>query len=309
LPDEETFLGFLVCSILELDARELYPDIEAAFREDRVDTKVVDLKSVQTDWRIQGTLPPKRKGNGFNLLLRCVECGREREHFVERVMRDTGTIARKAAGEPVKYDSFIMDREIICPKCGSRDRYEMTPLAMLSLVTPASRMNMFSMGEMPGSEFDPRVISFCSVVFGAPMHPLDGLDKYRELIAANPREPINYIRMGNLLRTTFRSSQALEAFRAGYALGVDDPELLTSVALGEHDFGNRVAARSLYERVIALTSTKCHIVPRMNELLCSAKGGLDLLVKGKGSSWDCPGRPDPVKKDTHPPKRKPKKKR
>jgi hypothetical protein len=185
----------------------------------------------------------------------------------------------------------------------------MTPLAMLNLVTPKSRMNIFSIGGEPEYKFDSRVFSFASMVFGVPMHPLDGLDRYRELIAANPREAINYIRMGNLLRTLYRPSQALDAFRAGYALGVDDPELVTSVAMGEHDFGDRVTAKSLYERVIALTSTKCHIVPRMNELLCSAKGGLDLLVKGKGSSWDCPGRPDPVKKDTHPPKRKPKKKR
>jgi hypothetical protein len=147
------------------------------------------------------------------------------------------------------------------------------------------------------------------MVFGVPMHPLDGLDRYRELIAANPREAINYIRMGNLLRTLYRPSQALDAFRAGYALGVDDPELVTSVAMGEHDFGDRVTAKSLYERVIALTSTKCQTVPRMNDLFCSAKEGLKSLVKGKGSSWELPLVTNIAKKETHLHKRKPKKKR
>jgi hypothetical protein len=185
----------------------------------------------------------------------------------------------------------------------------MTPLAMLNLVTPKSRMNIFSIGGEPEYKFDSRVFSFASMVFGVPMHPLDGLDRYRELIAANPREAINYIRMGNLLRTLYRPSQALDAFRAGYALGVDDPELVTSVAMGEHDFGDRVTAKSLYERVIALTSTKCQTVPRMNDLFCSAKEGLKSLVKGKGSSWELPLVTNIAKKETHLHKRKPKKKR
>jgi hypothetical protein len=46
LADEETFIGFLVGDIAELGAKELYPEIEAAFQEDRVDTTITDLAFV-----------------------------------------------------------------------------------------------------------------------------------------------------------------------------------------------------------------------------------------------------------------------
>ena len=75
-------------------------------------------------------------------------------------------------------------------------------------------------GDKEKSKFKPhpRVHYFKSVVFGQPMHPLVGLDKYKERIAANPQDVSLRMRMGNLLRTLHRNPQSLEAFRQGLNL-------------------------------------------------------------------------------------------
>ena len=75
---EETFIGFLIDDILDLKAKELYPEIEASYQEDRVDTSIVGLESVQEEFVNPLPLSPNRRDDGLYLRLRCIECGRER---------------------------------------------------------------------------------------------------------------------------------------------------------------------------------------------------------------------------------------
>jgi tetratricopeptide (TPR) repeat protein len=291
LAAEETFLGFLISDILDLEARELYPEIEAAYQEDRVDTTIVDLAFIQEKWGLQVSSLAKRRDDGFYLPLHCTECDRVREHFVQHVTVDLGSQKKKQAGQPVIYDPHIMDREIICPKCGSRDQYELTPQASLRLMIPTAGPESFMaifQGEKAKSHFKPhpRVHYFESLVFGRPMHPLVGLDKYKELIAADPKDVTLRMRMGNLLRTLHRYPQALEAFRQGYELGTDNPEYILTRAMAEHDFGDRAIARNLYEETIALAAQQSTLKSYMLELVQTARRGLKLLQRGKASPWE-----------------------
>jgi tetratricopeptide (TPR) repeat protein len=203
---------------------------------------------------------------------------------------DSGTEKRKAAGQAVKYNSHVMDREIICPKCGARERYELTPQANLRLMVPTASLESFAAifrGDKGEPKFKPHpnVHYFESLIFGRPMHPLEGLDKYRELIAANPKDVALRMRMGNILRTLHRYPQALEAFRQGYQLGTDDPEYVLTRAMAEHDFGDREIAKGLYEETVTLASKQLMGNPYMITLVQTAHQGLKSLKRGKGSPW------------------------
>lgn len=291
LAAEEKFIGFLVSDIMDLDARELYPDIEAAFQEDRVDTSIVDLAWVQQKWGLPVSSKPKWRDDGLYLRLRCTECGREREHFVQHVTVDIGSQSQQEAGKSIPYDPHVMDREIICPKCGSVDHYELTPQASLRLLVPTAGLESFvalfrEEQKKDNFEFHSRVHHFKSLVFGRPMHPLVGLDKYKEMIAANPGDAVSHFRMGNLLRTLHRYPQALEAFRRGYTLGMDNPEYIVARAMAEHDFGDRAMAKILYEQLMTLASKQLWRKSAMLDLVRTAQEGLKLLARGKASPWE-----------------------
>ncbi len=294
--DEETFLGFLISDLLDLDARELYTDIEQAFVEDRVDTSIVDLSYVHDYWDLEPVSVPRRRDDGLYLRLRCTACDRVREHFVQYVQLDIGTMEREAEGHSVAYDPYIMDHEIVCPKCGAVDQYAMTPQAYLSLRVQSKGVKDIaeiltgqkSISDLP---LNPRVHPFRSSVFGEPMHPLAGLEEYRRRIAANPDDAKLVMRMGTLLRTLYRYSAALEAHRQAYDMDPDDVEIVLTRALSEHDLGDREAAQELYEQVLTVELGKGNLLGRVfrpSKWASTAAEGLSLLKKRQPSPWALP---------------------
>lgn len=288
--EEETFMGFLIGAIEDMGAKELYPEVEAAFAEDRVDLTVTDLQFVQEKWGMPVTPLPERREDGLYLQLSCKECGRVREHFVQHVIVDTFTQEKVADGKKVKYDPFIMDREIVCPKCGARDRYEVTPQSSLRLLMPEGGLEGFTAlirGQTEGLKLrpHPRVQRFGSMAFGRPMHPLEARDQYKRLIAAEPKNVSLYMHLGSLLRTIRHYPQALEAFRKGYELGTNDPEDVINRAMAEHDFGDQALAKELYEETRRLATEQFSGDPYLLELADTAGRGLQLLKRGKASPW------------------------
>lgn len=254
---EETFVGFLIGDILDLDARELYPAIQRAFAQDRVDTSVIDLLDVHRRWNLAPLPMPQRRSDGLHLRLRCTACDRVREHFVQHVLLDVGTLEQQVRGDPVAYDPYIMDHEIVCPKCGAVDRYAMTSQAHLALTVLPRGVNDLAdllAGKKSAADLppNPRLHSFRTHVFGQPMHPLAGLAEYRRCIAAQPRDAKLHMRMGTLLRTIYRYPEALAAHRQAYVLNPHDAEIALTRGMSEHDFGDRAAAQEMYERVLAL---------------------------------------------------------
>jgi hypothetical protein len=287
---EETFIGFLIAGIEDLGAKELYPEIEAAFAEDRVDPTIIDLQDVQESFGMHVSQWPKPREDGLTLRLRCKDCGRVRQHFVQHVTIDSITQEKATAEEAVKYAPYIMDREIICPKCGARDQYELSAESILQLMMPTGGLEglgaIFGGQEhTPEWKLNPRVEVVGSMVFDRPMHPLEGLERYRKLITADPQNVTLYYRMGTLLRTIHRYPQALEAFRTGYEHGTDNPEFILHRAMAEHDFGDRALAEAFYEETIVQLERQPSGDPYNFELAQTARRGQRLLKHNKKSPW------------------------
>jgi tetratricopeptide (TPR) repeat protein len=197
---------------------------------------------VNLHWDIPD-VPSQRRQDGLYLPLVCKDCGRQREHFTAYILADINALA-DAEPNP-KYGAHILDHEVVCPKCGAVDRYELTPVAHLRIAGPDAIATIIreELGEKTKPfNSNPRVLYFRSVVFGEPMHPLEGLDKYRAQIAANPGDALLHSRMGSLLRILMRYEEALKALRHAYQLAPDDPEVIIRLAYSEHDFGDREAA-------------------------------------------------------------------
>jgi tetratricopeptide (TPR) repeat protein len=292
---EEMIVGFLIGDALDLDARELYPEIERAFVEDRVDTSIISPLDVQHHWgQLPAPEPEHQRRDGMYMRLRCAACDRVREHFVQNVLLDLNTIEQQETGQPVDYCPYIMDHEIVCPKCGAVDRYDMTPGAHTAMLVLANKMDdlvaLFA-GEKTAADLppNPRVHPFRSSVFQQPMHPLAGLEEYRRRIAAHPKDAKLYMRMGTLLRTLYRHSAALESHRQAYALNPNDAEIALVCAMSEHDFGDRAVAKTMYERVLTLElkGSPWGIV-RSDTFAGAAMEGLDLLKKHQPSPWALP---------------------
>ena len=290
---EETIVGYLIGDVLDLNLRVLYPEIERAFVEDRVDTKVITPLEVQSHW---GLLPkpwPKRREDGLYLRLRCTACNRIREHFVQNIILELNTLEKEDDENPTAYGPYIMDHEIVCPKCGAVDHYAMTPMAHLTLFVavnkPGNLADLLS-GKKMASDFplNPRVHPFRSTVFGQPMHLLAGLEEYRRRIRANPLDAILFMKMGTLLRTLYRNSDALEAHRHAYALNPNDAEIALVLGFSEHDFGDHSAATKMYEQVLTLELKGKGIwnMARSDTYAGAAIEGLERLKQRQSSAWE-----------------------
>jgi len=301
---EEVIVGFLIRDALDLEARQLYPEIVRAFVEDRVDTLVVSPLSVQHRWGLLPMEEPIRRMDGMYLRLRCTNCDRTREHFVQNVLLDLNTLAQEQDEKPIAYDAYIMDHEIVCPKCGAVDHYAMTPNAHLTLLVTSSKPDDLaailggreSISDLPPH---PRLHPFRSAVFGQPMHPLTGLEEYRRRIAANPMDARLHMKMGTLLRSLYRYSAALKAHRQAYLLNPNDAEIALTLGFSEHDFGEQSAAKKMYERVLTLElkSQGARVIPRPDTLAGAAIEGLNLLKRRKPSAWAVPAYNQPTDKN------------
>jgi tetratricopeptide (TPR) repeat protein len=284
--EEEAFVGHLIGDALDLDARELYPDIQRAFAEDRVDPQVLDLAWVHERWGLAPLPRPRPRPDGIYLPLRCTACGRIRIHFVQHVLLDVNTLEKGQRGEAVNHDPHIMDREIVCPKCGAVDRYEMTPLANLRLAGPDNipALVQSMAGKKPAElKPNPRLRYFRSMVFGQPMHPLDGLAEYRRRIMVNPNNAELHLKLGNLLRTLLRPQAALAEHRRAYALDPNNAEIALACGMSEHDFGDRAAAKACYEKTARLELKGGMGIVRSDSLAGTAFEGLDRLKRGLSS--------------------------
>ena len=176
--NEEQFIARLVGDSLNLDARELYPEIKQVYDEDRLEPGWVHLGDVHEEWGLP-PIPTERREDGLYLPLECKACGRTREHFTEYVLVDHNSLDTEDTGT-TKYSAYILDHEVVCPKCNVSDQYELTSMAHLRLMAPDNFMDMAKMlfgKKTKKFTANPRVLYFSSVVFGEPMHPLDGLDE------------------------------------------------------------------------------------------------------------------------------------
>jgi tetratricopeptide (TPR) repeat protein len=282
---EEVFTGYLIGSALDLKARELLPDMERAFAEDRVDRKIIDEYSLYHELDLPIPPMPERRSDGLYLQLECKACGRVREHFTHFVIWNI----LGNDDNPGQRSPYILDHEVVCPKCGAVDQYELPSIEMVKLMNLnveqiADMVSKKSMKTPP--KYDPRVYTLRGTAMGKTMHVLDGLGEYHKRIAAQPDNAGLHMRLGNLLRTIGRYPAALEEYRKAVALDGGDPDILFPAASAEQDFGDTGAAKQLYERIIKSKPVTLHTLSQgLNELAVAALQGLEAMRQGEISPW------------------------
>ncbi len=207
-PEDETFRGFVVSDLLDLNAKDAYPDIEAAYVEDRVDEMIVGLDDVQRELRIRGGAKPQERAE-FEIRLKCQECGFVRPHAVDVVYCDLATQERKARGEKVPYSEFIIPQRIVCPRCGAVDRYELTSEAYLAMTAELLRL-VVPGRSTPGLGEGTKHLRLMSFALGSgqAMHPLEALEMYQRRVEAKPDDVGLRLRYANVLRFLGRWDEA-----------------------------------------------------------------------------------------------------
>ncbi len=286
---EESFTADLICNALDLDAKELLPDIQRAFAEDRVDQKIVTEADVYEELGLPAPPRPPRRTEGLYLRLECSACGRTREHFTRFVIIDQTTFGSE---DQSKRSPYILDHEVVCPKCGAVEQYKLEPSEFVKLMQmDPIQLASILLKKKPAKAPKPTPYVYMArgEAFGRPMHPLDTIEEYRRRIARNPHNGELYMKLGNTLRFIGRFEQALEAYRKAVQLAPNDPEILIPAATAEHDFGDSEAARKLYEHCIAKGQDLAEIVAEgMDENAEYALDGLSALNKGQMSNWVYP---------------------
>jgi tetratricopeptide (TPR) repeat protein len=284
---EETFTAQLISSAVDLEAKELLPDIQRAYAEDRVDQQIIDEAFTYEKLGIPAPTRPPRRTDGLYLRLECAVCGRTREHFTRFVIMDQTTLDSE---DQSKRSPYILDHEVICPKCGAVEQYRLQPFETMKLMqwNPGQIASMLSKQKPAKPPIpDPHVFMVRGEAFGRPMHPLDTIDEYRRRIALDPQNGELYMRLGNTLRFIGRYEPALEVYRKAVELTPDDPDILFPAATAEHDFGDQEAARRLYERCVAQGKNSLDILRGgLHENIVNAMNGLRALNKGEMSPWN-----------------------
>jgi tetratricopeptide (TPR) repeat protein len=283
--EEETLNGFLIASALDLDAREILPDLEKAFDEDRVDPTIVDRYGIYEELELTAPEQPAPRTDGFNLRLECANCGRTRYHFTKYVIFDQTQLPERVEGR----EMMVMDHEIACPKCGAKDQYKVPAFERIQIMDlkPEQFMKMMT-GQIPDEppRYPPNVYFLQATAFGQPMHVLDAIDEYRRRITRNPKNADLHRRLGNIMRTIGRYPESLEHYRRAVELDGEDLELMISAASAEHDYGDLEAAERLYLRTIEVGKSNRDLLSGLSSEEVAAAQGLDFLRKGKRSIWE-----------------------
>jgi len=300
-PEEETLTAGVIVGVVKAGWKALLPEIEDAFRDDVVEPLGLLPRDIEQKWGVRMDVPdpaPPRSGGEY-LPLRCKRCGRTRLHFVRRVLLDEGTMDKVIVDQPVKYSPFVMDHEIVCPKCGARDDYEVDVLQKIQLVAlayPDMKLSTDDVEPIPaliyqtlislGSEIQVYPTRFAGMD-KSEVHPLELRDRYLQRIRQNPQNPDNYVALANIYKNLFRDDQALEAMRQAYELAPRRPDIMLRLAMAEHDAGDRTVARRLYSRIIdeADSYRPRALGGRDIQVLQTARAGLMALRKGEPSPW------------------------
>jgi tetratricopeptide (TPR) repeat protein len=281
-PDDEKLNAFVIADLLDLKAVEAGPAILRAFDEDRVDRRIVDADSVYEELDLPSRPPASQagRGKGLRLWLRCTACDYERDHYVEKVYCDLGTVDRRKRGEEVPYSEFIIPQRITCPKCGAVDQYELTGDAYLAFT--AQLMKSMARGKTPkppggplrevvealanlpkdhgdllpdddeDDEDDRVVYMHFTVAGGREMHPLEAADMYSRQVEAEPDNADLRVRYGNVLRFLGRREEAGHQYRAAVQADPANVEACASLASVASEAGDRTEARRMLQRVLDL---------------------------------------------------------
>jgi tetratricopeptide (TPR) repeat protein len=289
VPVDEEVNAYVACELGDLGAVEAEATIRQAFREDRVDPRIVDANFIlkQLDRPLEPTLQPEHaKGRGLHLWLTCTACRRTRGHHVEQVYCDGTTQERRAKGEETQYSEWIIPEPITCPKCGAVNQYELAPETRLALTVELLRQ--MQEGRSPPGLHDPS----SSIAFrrfsadGREMHPLEARDMYRERVAAAPEDVDLRLRYGKVLSMVGERDEAERQLRAVLDQDAANVEAHLHLGVLVRDAGRKDEARRLFERARELLpSTELPLALRREYRDFVDEALAELAGRGSAPGW------------------------
>ena len=216
-----------------------------------MDELVVGLDHVQKELRIRGGVKPRERAE-FEIRLTCQECGFTRPHAVDVVYCDLGTQKRKAQGEEVPYNEFIVPQRIVCPRCGAVDRYELTSEAYLAMTAEMLKLiarKRSTPGLGDGTKHL-RLMTF-TVEGGREMHPLAALEMYQRRVEAKPDDTGLRLRYANVLRFLGRWDEARAQYEQVQTLAPRNTEVYFALAQMAEMQEDSESALAMYEEYLS----------------------------------------------------------
>ncbi len=254
--DDETLNGLVISDLLDIKAAEALPAIRQAFDDDRVDRRIVRPDDVRRDLgqAIGPREPRTRSEKGLRLWLKCTACGYAREHHIEKMYYDLGTMDRRAKGEQTPYSEVVMPQRITCPKCGAVDQYELTSEALISLTANllTRAIEVEKRRSAVSDDTGPVIYRRFTLADGREMHPYEARDMYRRQVEADPGRADLRLGYAKTLKFLGYRDEAVQQYQAALRLNPTDLEAYVDLGLLAREAGDRTEARRLFGRVLEL---------------------------------------------------------
>lgn len=158
--------------------------------------------------------------------LRCLECNRKFIQPARYLFYDLGTFERKQRGEQVQFSEFFIPARVICPHCGSEDRYDLSGWQYLRATLTLLWYKVFPPG--PGSWFQ---VTYMGAQDGRIMHPFELRAWWAERVTRHPDKAEWRVRYANTLRSQGWATEAEAQYRAALDLAPRQTEALINLAV------------------------------------------------------------------------------
>jgi hypothetical protein len=167
-----------------------------------------------------------RRPKLIRLGLRCLDCGHTFTQRAEGLYCDLGTIERKQRGEEVLFSEFVVPARVVCPRCQTADRYDLSSWQYLKA---SLRLLLMRPGRcFPNSWLQ---IVYLGTQDGRLMHPYEMRAWYAERVARYPHKADFHLRYANTLRFLGLAGEAEQEYRATLELAPNQSEALLNLAV------------------------------------------------------------------------------
>lgn len=277
---EEESTTLVISDLVDLKATRAYDAIRRAFEEDRVDTQMLGLESVEREFGLRTqsdySVPMLRTEPGVRLTLKCKVCGRERAQVFPRVyyMQELALDEKKRT----QFDPLVIPQRVTCPKCGAVDQYELGGMGHIALT---AQMLAARTPELAGILREDQQIQF--IAFNTrwgDMHPVEAIERYQQELTRNPNDADLHVGFGNLRRFLGYNAEAITEYEQ--ALAIDADTIEAWVGLGQMADKRRDLDESIrcWEQVHERTRRSGLLSPERAEFAVVAKQNLLLLRSG-----------------------------
>ena len=197
---------------------------------------------------------------------RCLDCGQKFTQRARHLFWDLGTMDRKRRGEKVEFSEFVVPARVICPHCGSADRYTLTAWQYLRVILSLVWQKWFPAG--PESWLQ---VAYLGTADGRVMHPFELRAWLADQVTRKPQDVKLRVRYANTLRSQGQSDEAAAQYRAALNIAPRQTEALLNLAALLVDQGEGEEALDFLRKLAAITPKN----PRQREHVAAAQDVLN----------------------------------